>query len=94
MIGSRDEMRVRESAEQIADRAGVKVAGANAVATAGADLVLLAVPWVGHRELASSLSDQLAGKVVISCVNPLGFDEHGPFGLSLEEPRAGRPRTN
>ncbi|MEU4233762.1 hypothetical protein AB0F17_56600 [Nonomuraea sp. NPDC026600] len=36
----------------------------------------------------SALADGLEGKVVISCVNPLGFDAEGPFGLVLEESAA------
>jgi NADPH-dependent F420 reductase len=47
--------------------------------------------WLARRlgqvvevaELVSQLAAHLAGKVVISCVNPLGFDKKGPFGLDL-----------
>ena len=37
-----------------------------------------------------SLAEQLAGKTVISCVNPLGFDKQGPYGLDV--PAAAPPR--
>ena len=68
---------------------GRAVSGAaNADAVAGAEIVLLAVPWAGHAELVFSLSDGLADKIVISCVNPLGFDAVGPFGLALEDSAA------
>lgn len=88
-IGSRDEVRAKEKAAEIAERAGVAVAGAtNQSAAAAADVVLLAVPWQGHAELVSGLAEQLAEKTVISCVNPLGFDERGPYGLTLEESAA------
>lgn len=60
----------------------------NEEAAAMADTVLLAVPWDGHADLVASLAAQLSGKVVISCVNPLGFDASGPFGLVLEESAA------
>ena len=60
----------------------------NIEAPAGADVVLLAVPWDGHADLVSSLVDGLADKIVISCVNPLGFDGDGPYGLVLEESAA------
>ena len=56
---------------------------ANTDAAAGADVVVLAVPYDGHDDLVASLADQLAGKVVISCVNPLGFDKQGPYGLDV-----------
>lgn len=48
-----------------------------------ADTVVLAVPFDGHAALVESLRAQLAAKVVISCVNPLGFDERGPYGLDV-----------
>ena len=43
------------------------------------------VPWDGHRELITSLAPVLEGKLVVSCVNPLGFDRSGAFGLAVEE---------
>jgi 8-hydroxy-5-deazaflavin:NADPH oxidoreductase len=41
------------------------------------------VPFEGHDDLVTTLAPRLAGKVVISCVNPLGFDKEGPHGLDL-----------
>ena len=43
------------------------------------------MPWDGHRELLASLAGELAGKVVVDCVNPLGFDKQGAFALPVEE---------
>lgn len=57
----------------------------NAGAAAAADLVVVAVPWDGHRELLESLREVLAGKVVVDCVNPLGFDKRGPYALDVAE---------
>lgn len=73
-----------EVAERLADveGAGAVSGAANADAAAQADVVLLAVPWDGHDELVASLP--LAGKVVISCVNPLGFDKRGAYGLVVD----------
>ncbi|MFD5750350.1 NADPH-dependent F420 reductase [Streptomyces sp. NPDC127033] len=84
VIGSRSAGRAQETADGIADRIGVAglVGGAdNAAAAEAADIVLLAVPYRGHAELVASLAARLVGKVLISCVNPLGFDERGPYGL-------------
>jgi 8-hydroxy-5-deazaflavin:NADPH oxidoreductase len=58
-------------------------AAANADAAASADVVVLAVPYDGHDDLVTALADRLAGKIVISCVNPLGFDKQGPYGLDV-----------
>lgn len=90
VLGSRDAGRAGEKADEINAKLGhAAVSGAtNVDAVATADLVLLAVPWDGHAELVTSLADGLAGKIVISCVNPLGFDAAGPYGLVLEESAA------
>jgi NADPH-dependent F420 reductase len=85
VLGSRSAERAEKAAEEIRARVpDADVAGAaNADAAGGADVVVLAVPYDGHDELVSSLADVLAGKTVISCVNPLGFDKQGPYGLDV-----------
>jgi len=85
VLGSRSAERAQEAAEQITARVdGADVTGAtNADAAAGADVVVLAVPYDGHDDLVASLAGPLAGKTVISCVNPLGFDKQGPYGLDV-----------
>jgi len=85
VLGSRDAGRAQATAQEIAERVpDAEVSGAtNADAAAGADVVVLAVPYDGHDELVTSLAEQLAGKVVVSCVNPLGFDKRGPYGLDV-----------
>lgn len=89
-LGSRAAERAEEAAAAVNSRLGsdVVTAGENTAALQGADVVLLAVPYVGHAELVLSLADSLAGKVVISCVNPLGFDKQGPYGLDVTESAA------
>ena len=90
ILGSRDAGRASEKADEINQKLGNSaVRGAeNAGAIESSDIVLLAVPWDGHADLVTSLADSLAGKIVISCVNPLGFDKDGPYGLVLEESAA------
>jgi NADPH-dependent F420 reductase len=85
VLGSRSAERAQEAAERITARVdGAEVTGAtNADAAAGADVVVLAVPYDGHDDLVASLAGPLAGKTVISCVNPLGFDKQGPYGLDV-----------
>jgi NADPH-dependent F420 reductase len=46
------------------------------------------VPYDGHDDLVKDLAAVLAGKTVISCVNPLGFDKQGPYGLDVPGGRA------
>ena len=88
ILGSRQESRAAEAADELAarldgERAGSISGADNAKAADVADLVLLAVPYDGHDDLVASLAPHLAGKVVVSCVNPLGFDQRGPYGLDL-----------
>jgi 8-hydroxy-5-deazaflavin:NADPH oxidoreductase len=81
MLGSRDATR----AGDVAAGLGHGIRGSdNARCAKDSDLVIVAVPWDGHGELLASLSDELAHKIVVDCVNPLGFDKQGPFGLAVE----------
>lgn len=87
VLGSRDEGRARDAADELAQRvgpAGSVRGAANTDAAWAADVVILAVPYDGHDDLVAGLRDALAGKIVVSCVNPLGFDRQGPFGVDVE----------
>ena len=82
MIGSRS----ADRAQSIAAEIGSGVAGgSNEDAARFGDIVIVAVPWDGHRELLEALAYDLAGKIIVDCVNPLGFDKQGAFALSVDE---------
>jgi NADPH-dependent F420 reductase len=88
VVGSRDAARAQEAAEQIAAMPWVtgQVSGAaNADAAQRCDVVIVAVPWTAHADTIAPLAEALAGKIVVDCVNPLGFDAQGPFALSVAE---------
>lgn len=86
VIGSRGAEKAEAAAAELAGSTGGNVTGkANADAAAAGDIVLVVVPWDGHGDLLASLKEPLAGKVVVDCVNPLGFDKQGPFALTIEE---------
>jgi NADPH-dependent F420 reductase len=86
VLGSRDAERAATAASELAARSAGDVTGAsNADAARRGDIVLVAVPWEGHGELLHALEADLAGKVVVDCVNPLGFDKHGAYVLDVEE---------
>lgn len=81
-VASRDAARARAVAIAISP----SVQGfAHREALAGCDVAVLAVPWAAMAETLNGCRDELAGKLVVSCVNPLGFDNHGPFPLSVPE---------
>ncbi len=87
-IGSRSAQRGEAAARELSGLPGVAagtVTGGDNPYACVADLVIVAVPWEGHAELVASLAGALAGKVVVDCVNPLGFDKHGPYPLAVPE---------
>ena len=85
IIGSRSEERARAAARELAGSGGPVDGMTNAGASRSADVVIAAIPWEGHAELLASLAAELAGKVVIDCVNPLGFDAKGAYPLPVPE---------
>jgi NADPH-dependent F420 reductase len=92
LLGSRDAERAAEVAKAVAERAGtaggaeISVQGGSNVDVAGAaDLVIVAVPFAGHAATLAELATPLAGKIVVDCVVPMGFDELGAYVLDVEE---------
>jgi NADPH-dependent F420 reductase len=82
VIGSRDAQR----AEQIAQGMGNGIRGtSNEKCAQECDIAIVAVPWDGHAALLSDLAPHLADRIVIDCVNPLGFDKQGAFALPVPE---------
>ncbi len=86
VIGSRSAERAEATAEELASATGGQVTGRdNEGAATEGDIVIVAVPWDGHGELLEGLAGVLAGKIVVDCVNPLGFDKQGAYVLEVEE---------
>jgi NADPH-dependent F420 reductase len=86
VIGSRDAGRAAGTAAELGEATGGRVSGTqNVDAAAAGDIVLVAVPWDGHAELLKEVAGALGGKVVIDCVNPLGFDKQGAYALQVDE---------
>ena len=84
IIGSRSAERAAAAVQALGPDLGIR-GMVNADAAAAADVVIVAVPWDGHGDLLKTLAGTLAGKVVIDCVNPLGFDRHGAYPLAVAE---------
>lgn len=82
-LGSRDAERAAASAAAL----GVPGIGgaSNAECARTSDVVIIAVPWDGHERLVRELATELDGKIVVDCVNPLGFDQQGAFALPVDE---------
>jgi NADPH-dependent F420 reductase len=88
VLGSRAAEKACATAAEVTERlavlegAGTITGATNEDACDQADLVLLAVPYDGHDDLVAALP--LAGKTVISCVNPLAFDKRGAHGQVID----------
>jgi NADPH-dependent F420 reductase len=82
IIGSR----AADRAEAAAAELGLSIEGAdNAECARRSDVVIVAVPWEGHGKTLETLQKELVGKLVVDCVNPLGFDKKGAYALKPEE---------
>lgn len=82
IIGSRAADRARAAADEL----GHGVEGAdNTDCARRSDIVIVAVPWEGHAPTLQALREELRGKLVVDCVNPLGFDKQGAYALKPEE---------
>jgi NADPH-dependent F420 reductase len=86
VVGSRAPERAAETAAELAEATGGDVRGLSNEEAAGiADVVVVAVPYDGHADLLRSLVGVLGGKVVVDCVNPLGFDKQGAYAIEVKE---------
>jgi NADPH-dependent F420 reductase len=86
-IGSRSAERAEEAAARVRETVpSGRVSGLpNQEAAAGAEVVLISVPYAGLKPTVTSLADTLAGKIVVSLVVPLQFGKGGPHALPVEE---------
>jgi len=89
VIGSRDETRGRQVAEELNRKLGEgSVEGkVNPEAVKGAEIVVIAVPYEGHGQMVRELKEVLKGKIVIDAVVPLkkGRPFIPPAGSALLE---------
>jgi NADPH-dependent F420 reductase len=93
LLGSRDAEKCSRIAAEVAERATAAAGGAEVSVTGGAnvdvagaaDLVIVAVPYAGHADILRELAEPLAGKIVVDCVVPMGWDELGAYVIDVPE---------
>lgn len=85
VIGSRDADRARECVASLASTMRGEVTGGTNLDACRVDLVLVTIPWAVHASTLEQLGDAIADRVLVDCVNPLGFDDRGPFALPVPE---------
>ena len=70
----------------------------NPDAAAKADVVFLVFPYAGQADVLPDLAGPIGGKVVVDVINPLGWDDQGPYleevpeGSAAEQAAACCPR--
>ena len=93
LLGSRDAEKCSRIAAEVAERTTAAAGGAEVSVTGGAnvdvagaaDLVIVAVPYAGHADIVRELAEPLAGKIVVDCVVPMGWDELGAYVIDVPE---------
>ena len=87
-LGSRDAARGEAAAAKLradlSDAPG-QVTGVDNVGACAAPIVVLAVPYGGLDAVLAPLVDAVAGRIVVSAVNPLAFDGDGPYNAVVPE---------
>ncbi|GAA3450995.1 NADPH-dependent F420 reductase [Dactylosporangium matsuzakiense] len=94
LVGSRSAERGEQAAQELREllesgpqgnQDEASVTGGDNEHASQADIVIVAVPWDGHGATLAALAPHLRGRIVVDCVNPLGFDDKGPYPLRVEE---------
>ncbi len=89
LLGSRDAARaeqvVADLREPLAPTAGNIIGVHNDRAAAEGELIIVTTPWGGFEGVGAAHADAFAGKVVVSCANPLRFEDGGPVSVRLDD---------
>jgi 8-hydroxy-5-deazaflavin:NADPH oxidoreductase len=88
VLGSRDAQRGAAAAAELAGVLGDAAAPIRGTdnARAGAEaVVVLSVPFDGLDDNLDAIATTAAEAIIVSMVNPLGFDRRGPYPVSVPE---------
>jgi NADPH-dependent F420 reductase len=86
LLGSRDPRRAADVVAELLGGRDLPIEGvANQGAAARADVVFLVFPFAGQAEVLPGLAGPIGDKVVVDVINPLGWDQDGPFQLDVPE---------
>lgn len=89
LVGSRDAQRATDVVVELpaarASEPGTLTGVTNGEAAERGDVIIVTTPWDGFAGLAADVGPALAGKVVVSCANPLRFEGGGPVPVRLDE---------
>jgi NADPH-dependent F420 reductase len=86
LLGSRSAERAATVVADLDAGRGLPIRGvANEEAAERAEVVLLTFPFEGQAAVLPALARTIGAKVVVDVVNPLGWDEQGPYPLAVPE---------
>jgi NADPH-dependent F420 reductase len=80
-IGSRDPAKAKAKADELRAEGGTGIEGGDNAWAAGADVVLLSVPYGAHRETLEALKSSLEGRILIDITVPLKPPRVGEVNL-------------
>ena len=85
LLGSRSKERADEAVAKVAAKvADLPLEGAgNDQVCAEADVVVVTLPYQGMAATLTAVAEHIGDKIVVSCVNALGFAERGPHPLAV-----------
>lgn len=82
-IASRDPRRGADAAAELAERTQGSVRGGGVDGLALVDVVILAVPFDALEAYLRDAAAHVDGKIVVSAVNPMAFDDAGPYPVEV-----------
>jgi NADPH-dependent F420 reductase len=86
LLGSRDAQRAAGVVADLLGGRDLAIEGvANPDAAQGAEVVFLVFPFAGQAEMLPGLAEAIGDKVVVDVINPLGWDDQGPYLLDVPE---------
>ena len=74
IIGSRAAERGEEAAAEVREVAGGNPRGGTNSEAAGADVIVITLPYSGQAATLEALRDQIGGKIIVSAVVPMQFE--------------------
>jgi 8-hydroxy-5-deazaflavin:NADPH oxidoreductase len=77
LLGSRDAAKAEEAVAKVAEKV--------AEVCAQADVLVVVVPYAAQRPTLTDLAGAIGDRVVVCCVNSLGFDEGGPHAVPVPD---------
>ena len=84
-LASRDAARGREAGAALAEECGGEVTGGDASVLDAVDAVILAVPFDGLEANLQAVAGHVEDRIVVSAVNPMAFDDIGPYPVTVPE---------